>query len=390
MKLKNLLLALLLFLIAFSLKAQCPPSTDSFSTPFAENNGWTGIMFDINALNTVEITCFDINLEGGFTRDFDIYTRPGTHVGFEDSPAGWVLVGTVTGVVSLGTNIPTPVPIPVNVRIEAGQKAAFYITATAGTLGQAVAYTTAPGGSIPGVTVFASNADLEVTTGTGKGYPFGINFRPREVNVVIHYGPQRISTIPVIPEYTPILTGTAAYSEVNLEWSTPIDTTGTLPPIQEFEVYITDDGGITYTLVALTRDYFISLPLINGIEYGFRVRPIYVIQGGNNYLPGNYSNLVFLRPSIILGTEEGKSTGVSVFPNPSEGNFTLRFANIISQKTTIKVMDLTGKVMLTQEVSTTDRSSSYSVSLPQAAAGMYIVQIETEKGIYQHKISITK
>ena len=199
-----------------------------------------------------------------------------------------------------------------------------------------------------------------------------------------------VVVVPVIPDYTPILTGTAAYSRANLEWSRAIDTLGLLPPIQEFEVYITDDGGITYTLVALTRDYFISLPLINGIEYGFRVRPIYVIQGGNNYLPGNYSNLVFLRPSIILGTEEGKSTGVSVFPNPSEGNFTLRFANIISQKTTIKVMDLTGKVMLTQEVSTTDRSSSYSVSLPQAAAGMYIVQIETEKGIYQHKISITK
>ena len=386
MKLKNLLLALLLFLIAFSLKAQCPPFFEVVNTGFANNNGQDGIMFDINAINGVVITCFDINMNPG-TSNFEIYTKTGTHVGFENSAADWTLVGSVNGVTSTGTGGPTTIPLPVNVAIQEGEQAAFYVTTVTG---PGVVYT---GLAVipPRGTVVQADANIEVLQGTGKAYPFGTSFISRAVNANVYYNLLSVTIpTPVIPEYTPILTGTAAYSRVDLEWSRPIDTTGTLPSIQEFEVYITDDGGITYTLVALTRDYFISLPLINGIEYGFRVRPIYVIQGGNNYLPGNYSNLVFLRPSIILGTEEGKSTGVSVFPNPSEGNFTLRFANIISQKTTIKVMDLTGKVMLTQEVSTTDRSSSYSVSLPQAAAGMYIVQIETEKGIYQHKISITK
>jgi hypothetical protein len=390
MKLTNLFITLLLSLLVFSAKAQqvCPPTPSTLAPVFNLTNQWTGSMFDVRAINDVTVLCFEINMFN-VTRDIEVYTRQGTHVGFEDDPTGWTFVGVAPGVVSLGLNNRTPVPLTINVDIDAGETVAFYVTATAGTAGDALAYTL---GTNVG-DVYAANADLEVLTGTASSYPFTTpNFRPRNANIVINYGPQSavIPPAPIIPAYTPTLSGTAAYSKGNLEWARPIDTTGTLPPIEQFEVYITDDGGVTYTLAAITREYSASLDLLNGIEYGFRVRPMYVIQGSNSYLAGNYSNVVYLRPSIVLGTENTTDAAISVFPNPSEGNFTLNFANITSQKAAIKVMDLTGKTILVENLNAISGNSSHSVSLPKVATGMYIIQVETEKGIYQHKISITK
>src|ERR1043166_6975749 len=41
------------------------PSSNNLVTLYAQNNGQRGIMFDITAINCVQIKCFEVNLDGG-------------------------------------------------------------------------------------------------------------------------------------------------------------------------------------------------------------------------------------------------------------------------------------------------------------------------------------
>lgn len=151
---------------------------EDLTTAFNENNGQSGIMFDINATNAVTITSFETNAD--VTDDYEIYYKAGTHVGSETNAGAWTLAGSATGVVNNAANTPTPIPIGLNVAIPAGQTYAFYITMTNNT---DMNYTN---GTAVGNTL-ASDANIEVLEGTGKGYPFGASYTPRNPNIIVHY-----------------------------------------------------------------------------------------------------------------------------------------------------------------------------------------------------------
>jgi len=64
-------------------------------------------MFDVVATNTVTIECIEANLYPGTTANYEIYYKNGTHVGFEANMPSWTLLGSVSGLTSAGTNVPT-------------------------------------------------------------------------------------------------------------------------------------------------------------------------------------------------------------------------------------------------------------------------------------------
>lgn len=68
----------------------------------------------------------------------------------------------------------------------------------------------------------------------------------------------------------------------------------------------------------------------------------------------------------------------SVYPNPSEGQFSLRFKNTVSAK--IRVFDAVGKLVLNE----TSRSKTVRLELP--SSGIYFLQVETGHGIFTEKL----
>ena len=150
------------------------------NSPYNQNNGQRGIMFDVRAENDVTIRCFEANLYDGTTANYEIYYRPGTHVGHENNAAAWTFIGGATGITSAGNNLPTPLPIQVNVSIPAGQTYSFYIT---NDFGGGTNYTdgTAVGNFL------AADGNLTVFEGVGKSYPFGLTFTVRNFNGHIFY-----------------------------------------------------------------------------------------------------------------------------------------------------------------------------------------------------------
>lgn len=208
----------------------------SLSTTFAGGNQNAGNMFDITATNTVTINSFDENLLS--SGDIAIYYKAGTHVGSEQTPGDWTLIGIATGVVTNGSGVATPIPLPINITIPAGQTYAFYITFVDPMDQARIAYTN---GSAVG-NVFVADANIQIKEGTGKSYPFLNNFSPRIFNGNVHYtdgedcpSPSPTSTFTDTPTATATVadtpTSTATLEATATSTATATATaTGTPPP----------------------------------------------------------------------------------------------------------------------------------------------------------------
>ncbi|MFN3244353.1 MAG: hypothetical protein ACE37K_22800 [Planctomycetota bacterium] len=164
--------------LASAIAAQSP-----LTTLFASNNGQAGNMFDLVATNAAGVTVrtFDVSLDPG-TWDLEVYVQstPGSYAPSVNTASAWTLVGSATGVVSAGLDMPTQLPICVETFIPSGTTQAFYVTVTNGS---AMNYTN---GTTTGA-LYASSADLEIYEGAGLSYAFLSNFNPRIWNGNIYY-----------------------------------------------------------------------------------------------------------------------------------------------------------------------------------------------------------
>jgi lysyl endopeptidase len=99
--------------------------------------------------------------------------------------------------------------------------------------------------------------------------------------------------------------------------------------------------------------------------------------------PGTYSVLVtddcgttststFVVESS-LSIKDASSAGFMVYPNPSNGRFTIEFAQNLGEEYTISVMDLTGRVIY----KTTDTQTKKTIQLSDIASGKYILNVRT-------------
>lgn len=194
-----------LFKAAFALAALCvafvalpaAAQTQTVSVPGGTNNNNQGIMFDITAANAVTITGFTLRqVNTGGT--FRVYGRTGTHVGSENTNAGWTLLAT--GSMAAGADV--AFPSPVSFFIPAGQTGALYI---ASDFPSSMGYRNGTG---VGNAVIA-DANITLREGAGKGSPdFGIGFSsPRAFVGAITYSLGAPAAVPTMTEWAMILFG---------------------------------------------------------------------------------------------------------------------------------------------------------------------------------------
>lgn len=148
----------------------------------------------------------------------------------------------------------------------------------------------------------------------------------------------------------------------------------------------------TSTTDGCTTDHF----LYTGGDNGATVEH-YRVNGGGHTWPGapvdigvtshDFSASVeiwrfFSRYKLnqLVSVEEAKGVEqpFSVFPNPSEGQFSLRFENAVSAN--IKVYDAVGKLVLTETVS----GNPADVYVP--SSGVYLLRVETNGELFTEKL----
>ena len=155
-----------------------PAVVVTLSTPLLAGNGQAGIMFDLVAGGqALTVTGGALSLDAG-SHSVEVYTRSGTVVG-NLGPAGWTLISTINGVAGGGEGTQTFFDFA-DFAMAAGSTTGIYFNALAGT---PVNYTN--GVAVGGVV--ASDANLSIRSGFGRGSAFGGDFSPRNFYGSITY-----------------------------------------------------------------------------------------------------------------------------------------------------------------------------------------------------------
>jgi hypothetical protein len=187
---------------ATGLPVGTPEQMGSLTTLFARDNGNAetgGIYFEIENLETetVQVVAWDVNLDDGGSYDLSVWYRQGTYSGFEQSPAGWTLVGTDAGVVSNGVDVPTPIDVG-GLDIPAGETYGIAMTLVPIAAIGGFQYTNGTGSNET-----YNDGTLELRAGSANNVAFatGAVFEPRVWNGTVDYDvtqPVPEATVPML------------------------------------------------------------------------------------------------------------------------------------------------------------------------------------------------
>jgi hypothetical protein len=365
---------------------------DIAATPLTTTlNGFyssSGNMFDIQALNDVFITGFDITMNTFYTSDIEVYYKPGSYLGSEYLPGNWILVGTASDIQGGGLGVAVPLNLSLFVHIAAGTSGAFYITCN-----NYYSYLSNQYGTSAG-NVYVQDENIQVKEGISNYYPFGYAFGPYAFGGKVRYTAPGCSSplVPVTAEiYLPQVEATVSASPIcagetitliaeNLgsgnftyEWmpqlvgmvpQNGLDDTVTVSP----EVTMTFTVSITDPLAPLC-DTMIMIPIVVNPSPGIFIsnldpqyyenEPAVTLEGipaggtfsgpgitGNQFNPSSlpiggpytitysytdvngcsasYSQDTYVVPIEGI-TEVGEiDRSISFYPNPSEGMFTMQ------------------------------------------------------------------
>jgi len=157
-----------------------PYPLQTVSAPFRGGNGQSGVMFDIVAIDSLELVSIDINSESTSNEyTVEVWTIEGSYKDHSHSKDGWTGHGVVV-TQGMGEGQPTVLSGFSPIHIEEGQTKGIYITDREGNM----KYSSGVNGQ---GAILVGNENLHVLEGSGCRYPFGKSYTPRVVNANFHY-----------------------------------------------------------------------------------------------------------------------------------------------------------------------------------------------------------
>jgi|GEM_PF-5467271 len=159
--------------------------SSSLTTTLSTNSGHFGNVFDLNALQSVDIVSLDINVSGSGSGTLDVYWKMGSGYSGNLGSASWTQVaGTPAGGIPFtvaGTGQPTSVILPSPISLMAGQTYSIHVLSSR-TLNYRM-------GTTQGA-VYAQDTALEITEGLGCSIAFNCAFSPRIWSGTVFYDTQ--------------------------------------------------------------------------------------------------------------------------------------------------------------------------------------------------------
>ena len=76
--------------------------------------------------------------------------------------------------------------------------------------------------------------------------------------------------------------------------------------------------------------------------------------------------------------DEVNSSEISIYPNPSTGNFNLNISNVNAASVDVEITDVSGKVILSNAYNTNNGSVNESINISNVDDGVYIVRVNME------------
>ncbi len=113
---------------------------------------------------------------------------------------------------------------------------------------------------------------------------------------------------------------------------------------------------------------------------------------GYDMAPAPVPNIV-IKDISNLGVKKtagSVTTEVLVYPNPSSGQFNVRFNGFKSSKATVVISNITGQIVVQKDVELTGNDQTITLSFPNHNHGVYILKVTSEEGTRTLKILIEK
>ena len=104
-------------------------------------------------------------------------------------------------------------------------------------------------------------------------------------------------------------------------------------------------------------------------------------------MPKSYTVVVYPDPATSI--DNSLDNVVKVSPNPSSGDFSVDFGNINMAKSLVRVYDAQGKQVYSSENNTNNSGNLMTISLGNFANGIYLMEVQTEKGRIIKRLSKT-
>ena len=94
-----------------------------------------------------------------------------------------------------------------------------------------------------------------------------------------------------------------------------------------------------------------------------------------------------IMPRVTSVTGIHSNTGLSIYPNPASDRIIVQWSNISDKNIDLTIVDVTGKVLVNQSVSTTSGIRS-TVDISMLNTGIYFVKIRCSKGELMEKVTV--
>ena len=85
---------------------------------------------------------------------------------------------------------------------------------------------------------------------------------------------------------------------------------------------------------------------------------------------------------IIVGAINNYNKGINIYPNPSNGKFTIQFKNESPINNQITIIDITGKVIYKNNLF----QKNTTVDITENEAGIYSLIIKNQENVYYYKL----
>ncbi len=138
--------------------------------------------------------------------------------------------------------------------------------------------------------------------------------------------------------------------------------TFTMQDVYDFKVYYNN------TNASATNDYF-----------------TFAVTDGTGGLLGTPKADVKIDPNCVVGTSETLgSNDFQVYPNPASGQVNISFSKADLGKTKVSLLTVDGKLLLEKDGG--NAGANVQLNTSGLAAGLYIVQVKTEAGVFSKKV----
>jgi len=91
-----------------------------------------------------------------------------------------------------------------------------------------------------------------------------------------------------------------------------------------------------------------------------------------------------------VGLDEENSSEISIFPNPSTGNFNLNISNVNTASVDVEITDVSGKVILSNAYNANNGSVNESINISNVDDGVYIVRVNGDQSIVKRIVISNK